>query len=168
MRKRVYLSAPISRGCKNHNLYVANVAHEALTASNWSVFNPMLSMLNLGAQQNLNWEQWLANDLPWVAASDIVCRLPGPSVGAELECDYARSLGIAVVGPGFFPELMDTGLFAGAETYYRTQDLPAVAAFNRRLRREQGLPVGDGSMLGTIRQFIPDIVERLEQLKNAG
>ena len=40
--------------------------------------------------------QWLALDLPWLEAADAVLRLPGPSVGAAIECRRARELGIPV------------------------------------------------------------------------
>jgi hypothetical protein len=31
------------------------------------------------------WEEWLDYDKPWLLASDVVLRIPGPSKGADLE-----------------------------------------------------------------------------------
>lgn len=39
---------------------------------------------------------WMGVDLPWVAASDAVLRLPGESVGADMEVACARERGIPV------------------------------------------------------------------------
>lgn len=42
------------------------------------------------------YEDWLRLDLAWLAAADIVLRLPGESPGANREVERARSLGIPV------------------------------------------------------------------------
>lgn len=41
-------------------------------------------------------DAWLAIDLAWVAVADGVLRLPGFSVGADMETNHARTLGIPV------------------------------------------------------------------------
>ena len=43
------------------------------------------------------WETWLALDLEWLRDCDVVLRLPGESVGADLEVAEALKLGIRVV-----------------------------------------------------------------------
>ncbi|OWK34349.1 hypothetical protein FRUB_10320 [Fimbriiglobus ruber] len=41
-------------------------------------------------------EDWMGVDLPWVAVSDAVLRLPGLSTGADLETAEAMGRGIPV------------------------------------------------------------------------
>jgi hypothetical protein len=102
----VYLSSAISKGDADYNLYIANAAESRLLQAGYAVINPMRSMLALGAQRALSYEQWLANDFRLIEAVDLVCRLPTISVGAERECEFARSRGIPVVTPSYFEALV--------------------------------------------------------------
>ncbi len=45
---------------------------------------------------SLGWENWMESDLPWVAVSDALLRLPGASKGADVEVAYAEQHGIPV------------------------------------------------------------------------
>jgi hypothetical protein len=75
----------------------------------YAVINPMLSMHQL---DEIDWETWLTMDCEIVSRCDLVCRLPGISVGAERECEFARSRGIPVVTPSYFEclnELFEPG-----------------------------------------------------------
>lgn len=67
-----------------------------LINSGFAVLNPMLTMLHPDAW-NIPHRAWLENDLPWVAVSDVVLRLPGESTGADEETAFAESLGVPVV-----------------------------------------------------------------------
>jgi hypothetical protein len=40
---------------------------------------------------------WLDCDFPWIEVSQAVLRLPGYSVGADAECQYAQDLGIPIM-----------------------------------------------------------------------
>ncbi|AMV25475.1 hypothetical protein VT84_13840 [Gemmata sp. SH-PL17] len=44
----------------------------------------------------MTYDEWLSVDLPWVAASDALLRLPGESTGADLEESCARDHKIPV------------------------------------------------------------------------
>lgn len=102
MVTRIYLSGPITKGNRTHNFYQACQAHKLLMAAGYSVLNPMLTMLHPD-EPNIPHGQWLASDLPWVEVSDCVIRLPGESVGADMETAHARDMGVPVFGPEVFP-----------------------------------------------------------------
>jgi len=42
------------------------------------------------------YDDWLAMDLKWLTKCDAVFRLPGESSGADMECVFARKLGLLV------------------------------------------------------------------------
>lgn len=96
MRKLVYISGPISFGNRNLSFYQACEAQLRLMQSGeYSCYNPMLSMA-LMANNEISWSDWIECDLLWVAASDLLLRLPGASKGGDVEVAYAESLGIPV------------------------------------------------------------------------
>ena len=101
---KIYLSGPIScprtpEGWK-YNFQQAIDAQVTLMNRGFAVFNPMLTMaLGGGCEPNpcdITHEAFIENDLAWVECADAVLRLPGESVGAEIECDHARRWGIPV------------------------------------------------------------------------
>ena len=99
-RKLVYLSGPIT--CSNYDrtkaLTAALTAHRDVMRAGYGVLNPMLTaFLPCAFDESFTHDDWLAGDLPIVAAVDAVFRLPGPSKGADQECDMAKELGIPVV-----------------------------------------------------------------------
>ncbi len=96
MTPRVYISGPITKGNRTMNFATAANVQADLMRKGFAVLNPMLSMMHPEAW-TIEHKLWLENDLPWVAVSDVVFRLPGESVGAMLECDHARNLGITVL-----------------------------------------------------------------------
>jgi hypothetical protein len=107
VRTLIYLSSAISLGDADYNLYIANAAENRLLQAGYAVINPMRSMLALGAQRALSYENWLDNDFRLIAACDLVCRLLTVSTGAERECEFARSRGIPVVTGSYFACLND-------------------------------------------------------------
>ena len=105
---RIYLSQPISKGNANRNFYIGNEVQCRLNLAGHSVFQPGLSVCNFGAERELTWDDWIyVQDLPWVRVSEIVLRLPGQSIGAEVELTEARRCGIPVVTPSYFECLND-------------------------------------------------------------
>lgn len=61
----------------------------------YAPFNPMLTMMFPGHEHTPH-DIWMEVDIPWVAVADAVLRLPGESVGADLETGYAEEQGIPV------------------------------------------------------------------------
>lgn len=95
MRPRVYISGPITRGNRTENFRQACNAQAALMGEGFAVMNPMLTMMHPEAW-TIEHSLWMENDLPWVAVSHVVYRLPGESVGGDMECAHAMNLGIPV------------------------------------------------------------------------
>lgn len=112
MRKRVYIAGPISKGDLFHNIKQAEVAFFRLLKTGFAPFCPHWSCYSNGPVRQVDGSvtatatafggggcdhaDWLGVDLEWVAASDIVLRLPGESRGADLETELADRLGIPV------------------------------------------------------------------------
>lgn len=97
MRKRVYLSGPITQGDRNWNQYQANVAHKALLNAGYAVLNPMpTGVLPFAWDGSVPYETWLESDFAWVSASDLMIRLPGVSKGGDMEVEFAQKIGVPV------------------------------------------------------------------------
>ncbi len=99
-RPLIYISGPISKGNRNLHLLQSLEAHRELMQCGFSVINPMLNMLapfnsSLG-DAHLTHEDWMENDLPCVRVADAVLRLPGHSLGGDMECLYAERVGVPV------------------------------------------------------------------------
>ncbi len=110
IRKRVYIACPLSGGNQLANIRQADDAFFALLQAGYAPFNPAWSMFAGGSFRNAGYvmaaatpfprgtthDDWMAVDLPWVAASHAVLRLPGESVGADREVQHAMLNGIPV------------------------------------------------------------------------
>ena len=97
MRPIVYISGPITKGDRSHNLHQAHVAHERLMLGGFAPINPMLSIqLPFAWKPEFPHELWIECDLPLVLVSDAVLRLPGESRGADEEVDFAKRMGVPV------------------------------------------------------------------------
>lgn len=97
-RPKVYLSGPISKGGKVENFKRFIAAQKRLIDAGFAVLNPGLSMAPEIAD-HCDHATWLENDLPWVEAADLLVRLPGESVGADMEVKAAIAAGVEVVTP---------------------------------------------------------------------
>ncbi len=105
MRKRCYIAGPISKGNLGLNIQQARDAFMALARADLAPMAPQLhcyldahfgmALLSINPG-GLGHAVWLQIDLPWVAVSDCVLRLPGESVGADMEVAEADRLGIPV------------------------------------------------------------------------
>lgn len=117
-RKRVYIAGPISSGDLLDNINLATEAHRQLMKAgfaphcpHWSVYSKRAIwgrliegkvvrdavMCQATADGNgASHAEWLAIDLPWVAAADALLRLSGESRGADIEVAEAHRMGIPV------------------------------------------------------------------------
>lgn len=101
-RPRVYLSGPVTKGDRNDNLHQAFTVHAALLKAGYAVLNPVASIAFPFAWEKwATHELWMETDLPWVEVADVVYRLPGESVGGDLEVAHAKKHGIPVVHDAF-------------------------------------------------------------------
>lgn len=119
MKTRVYIAGPITVGDLSDNVKRATEAFWVLLRAGFAPFCPHWSCYAGGPQpidvpSNLrthgdefcaigerlphgsSHEDWIGIDLPWVAVSNAVLRLPGQSKGADAEVELAYRLGIPV------------------------------------------------------------------------
>ena len=94
-RPLVYIACPITLGDRESNFRQACISQKLLMRHGLAVINPALTMKVPGAW-DIPHDAWMENALPQVARVDAVLRLPGESVGADLECAHARQHGIPV------------------------------------------------------------------------
>lgn len=113
---RVYIAGPISKGYLAYNVHQSDVAFKRLVENGFAPFNPMWSVFagsvasvtsdsgnthvyaiakSLGGL-GLTHGDWITVDLKWVEVSDCVLRLPGESVGADMEVKHAKLHNIPV------------------------------------------------------------------------
>jgi len=115
-RPRVYICGPISRGNLAENINQATEAFAKLAKAGFAPFCPHWSVYSAepatphpsdkvdrvytvgsaAGYPGLEHSDWIGIDLPWVAVSQAVLRLPGESKGADLEVECAMSYGIPV------------------------------------------------------------------------
>jgi hypothetical protein len=92
---RVYVAGPITLGDYMANIRQAILAGERLLSLGFTPYVPHL---------NYTWhmlypktlQQWLALDMEWLFQCHCLLRLPGPSVGADFEVQYAQAHDIPV------------------------------------------------------------------------
>lgn len=102
MRTRVYIAGPMSKGDRIENMAAALKAMRTLMRLKYAPMCPQLSffaepfMHDTQAEWLASHADWLGMDLPWVAVSQAVLRLPGASVGADMEEGQARLFGVPV------------------------------------------------------------------------
>lgn len=95
-RKRVYISGPLtSSGDPSENVNVAMDAARSLIALGYAPLCPHLTWF-IDPKCEIPHATWIDIDLPWVAMSEAVLRLPGSSCGADQECREAFNRGIPV------------------------------------------------------------------------
>ena len=92
---RVYISGPITLGSMRDNMYRALDAADELLEAGWHPFVPHLDVIWHERHPHEH-GKWLAYDMAWLPVCEALIRLPGESVGADLEVTDARRLGIPV------------------------------------------------------------------------
>lgn len=105
MRPRVYIAGPISKGDLPTNIRNASETFFRLLRAGFAPFCPHWSAYSGGPYDRpvanhlpcgTSHDDWMGADLPWVAVSDGLLRLPGESAGADKEVEAAWKCGIPV------------------------------------------------------------------------
>lgn len=104
MNRRVYIAGPIANGhtAKPRDIYknVRNAErfYEELINAGWTPILPHLSYHAwVNFDNDVHWPRWIELDLDLL---DVVCaiiRIPGESIGAEMEVQYAQEKDIHVL-----------------------------------------------------------------------
>ena len=92
---RVYVAAPYTKGDRSENMRRAMKAMDDLIAAGHDPFLPILTHFQDLCHPR-PWEDWMRVDLAWLPFAEAVVRLPGASVGADMETVIAREDGIPV------------------------------------------------------------------------
>ena len=98
VRRRCYISCPITNGDRIDNYTKSLRAERFLMSTSWCApLNPGRSIVLPHAWDGqFSWQDWLDTDLSWVRVSESILRLPGKSPGADEEVALAEELGIPV------------------------------------------------------------------------
>lgn len=97
MRKvRVYIASPYTVGDVAVNVKTQIDMVDRLMTLGFAPFAPLYTHFQHMAHPR-PYADWLAMDLEWLAACDVVLRLPGASDGADNETAHAHALHIPVV-----------------------------------------------------------------------
>lgn len=115
-RVRIYVAGPLSTGDRLKNLQNATDAGHQLIKLGYAPLIPHLTHYMDNDDSLYGSETWLSIDLPWLAVSDAILRLPGASNGADIEVNYANELGIPVFTS--IDELKKTDPTKGEEQFH--------------------------------------------------
>lgn len=90
---RIYVAGPMAKGVFAENMRAAyDTAHQIMNRGHWPFVPHLFWHLELWAARSA--EEWLGLDKVWLAACDAIIRLPGASVGADLEMQWAGEHGL--------------------------------------------------------------------------
>lgn len=93
---RVYIASPYSIGDACENVRRSMDCFDQLMTLGYAPYAPLLSHFQ-NIVHHRPYQDWIAHDLQWVLACDVVLRLPGESKGADGEVAFAIQSGIPVV-----------------------------------------------------------------------
>ena len=93
---RVYIAGPITLGDTFLNVRDALLAADKVLAVKDTPFVPHMNVIwhLVSPHETKEWLDW---DIQWLRVCHVVIRLPGESVGADLEVKEAKRLGIPVL-----------------------------------------------------------------------
>jgi hypothetical protein len=91
----VYIASPYTRGDVEQNVRAQIDAAEIIRNAGHIPFAPLLSHY-WNREYPHTWQYWMDLCLDWIRRVDAVIRLPGPSIGADMEANLARKLGLPV------------------------------------------------------------------------
>lgn len=100
-RTRVYISGPLTTGMLTANVKrAADVANDLLNRG-YAVYLPHTNILWEMISPPIDdydaaYEKWLSHDFEWVRGCDVLLRIPGKSLGADRELEFAKNLGMHV------------------------------------------------------------------------
>ena len=92
-KKKIYIAGPISTGDQLANVNAALRVWSDLHRAGFVPFCPHWSALQHLHNPELDHAAWLEYDFHWVDTCDAVLRMPGTSVGADIEAKRAESSG---------------------------------------------------------------------------
>ncbi len=96
MKVKVYIASPLAIGDKEQNVRNSFEMGNKIIDMGANPYCPLYNYF-LDAEKPRDGEFWLQLDFDWLRACDVVLRMPGESVGADMETALANEIGIPVV-----------------------------------------------------------------------
>lgn len=91
----IYIAAPLTKGHRIANIRAAIDAAERIAVRGHQVYIPHLYDLWELIHPH-NYEFWMEQDFRWIVKCDILVRLPGESLGADREVEFATKRNMPV------------------------------------------------------------------------
>jgi len=92
---KVYIASPYTLGDHLENVNVQFDMYSELMDLGFAPFAPLYSHF-INERHQKSYDAWMQVDYEWIDVCDCLLRLPGESVGADLEVSYAMKIGIPV------------------------------------------------------------------------
>jgi hypothetical protein len=96
MKTKVYIASPYTKGDVAVNVKRQIDTFDELMTLGYAPYAPLYSHFQHMVHPR-PYQDWIAIDLEWVPACDVVLRLDGESSGADGEVAFARERGIPVM-----------------------------------------------------------------------
>jgi hypothetical protein len=93
---KVYIASPYTIGDVAKNVATQIEVADRLMDLGYVPFVPLLAHFQ-HMHCHRPYQDWIDLDLAWLPCCNVLLRLPGKSLGADMEVEYARKLDIAVV-----------------------------------------------------------------------
>ena len=108
----IYLAGPMTVGHRIHNIRDGILAAHRIMKRGHFVYIPHLNDFTELVAGEEHYEFWMAQDFGWIKRCDALVRIPGKSLGADREVEYANKIGRIVFGSetenGLFPFMNST------------------------------------------------------------
>lgn len=92
---RVYVAGPYSIGNQEFNAKSMIDTSQMLLTLGYTPYCPLLTHW-WHLEHPLEWAEWMRYHLKWLNVCDCLYRMAGESVGADIEVEYAKKIGIPV------------------------------------------------------------------------
>jgi hypothetical protein len=92
----VYIAGPLTAGKRMENVRKAMKVADRILALGHIPFLPHLSEY-WDHESPKQYETWMSLDFAWLAKCNVLVRMPGKSLGADREVEFARANGMPVL-----------------------------------------------------------------------
>lgn len=93
--KKIYIASPYTKGDIAVNVKTQIDCANELMNLGFSPFIPLMSHFQ-HMMHPRPYQDWINNDLEWIGVCDALLRLPGESIGADMEVIFSQTKGIPV------------------------------------------------------------------------
>jgi hypothetical protein len=94
-KKIVYISSPYSIGDVKENVRQGFLVADRLLELGFLPYPPLYTHY-WDEITSRSWDEWMLIDREWILKCDCLLRVPGKSIGADMEVEWAKENGIPV------------------------------------------------------------------------